>query len=529
MDITSLTAPAVNATFSRWTRAGMVDRFWSGDPSIWSDDPETPELSNRLGWIDLHETMRSELPKITAVADEVRDRSDHVVVCGMGGSSLAPDVFSAVFGSEPGYPQLIVLDSTHPDAVRDVRSQIDPKRTTFVVSSKSGSTLETLSFFRYFWAETGGDGERFIAVTDPGSKLCDLATERKFHALFEANPNVGGRFSALTHFGLVPAALIGVDLNKMLDAAGNLAAQADSNANRDPVAGIGIALGEAAIQGRDKLTILTSPSLESFPAWMEQLVAESLGKDGTGIVPVADEPIGAASEYGADRVFLSYQLRGEHSPDLEPLSKAGFPVIGFELPEKTSLGYEMLRAEGFTAIAGAVMNVHPFDQPNVEAAKDFARKAMSGDLDLGSTTTVSGDDAGAAFVELVDGLTDGDYFGIHAYLAPNDDLWRAITELRVEVRARTGVATTAGWGPRFLHSTGQLHKGGTAGGTFVQLVDDPAEPLPVPETEHTFAEIIAAQSAGDLQALIEAGRSTLRLDVGADPVDFVRSLAAALS
>ena len=529
MDITSLTAPAVNATISRWTQDGLVDRFWSKDPTLWSDDPDTPELSNRLGWLDLHDTMRAALPRIAEVAAEVRERSDHVVLCGMGGSSLAPDVFSAVFGSKSGFPDLIVLDSTHPDAVQAVRRRIDPGRTTFVVSSKSGTTLETLSFFRYFWAETGGDGQRFIAVTDPGSKFVDLGAEREFHAVFEANPDVGGRFSALTHFGLVPAALIGVDISEVLDAAGRLAAQADSNANRDPVAGIGIALGEAAAAGRDKLTILTSPSLSAFPAWMEQLIAESLGKDGTGIVPVADEPIGAVTDYGTDRVFLSYQLHGEHSPDLEPLSKAGFPVIGFELPEKTSLGYEMLRAEGFTAIAGAVMGVHPFNQPNVEAAKNFARKAMSGELDLGSTETLVGEEAMAALISLVDGMQAGDYFGVHAYLAPDEDLWQAITELRVQVRTRTGVATTAGWGPRFLHSTGQLHKGGPDGGTFVQLVDHPSEPINVPETDNTFAEIISAQSAGDLQALIEAGRSTLRIDVGSDPAGFVRSLTAALS
>ncbi|HEY5651328.1 MAG TPA: glucose-6-phosphate isomerase [Acidimicrobiia bacterium] len=528
MDITSLTAPAVNATSSRWTQLGLVDRFWAGDPTVWSDDPDTPELSNRLGWLDLHESMRSSLPEIERVAGEVAERSDHVVLCGMGGSSLAPDVFSAVFGAKPGFPQLIVLDSTHPRAVLDVRSKIEPSRTTFVVSSKSGTTLETLSFFRYFWAETGGDGARFVAVTDPGSKLAQLGADRGFHAVFEANPDVGGRFSALTHFGLVPAALMGVDIAGLLDAAGQLADQADFNANRDPVAGIGIALGEAAKAGRDKLTILTSPKLASFPAWMEQLVAESLGKDGTGIVPVADEPVGDVTDYGTDRVFLSYQLHGEHAPDLERLSKAGFPVIGFELPAKLSLGYEMLRAEGFTAVAGAVMGVHPFNQPNVEAAKDFARKAMSGELDLASVGTISGRDAGDAFVELIDRIGTGGYFGIHAYLAPDSELWAAMTDLRVAVRYRTGVATTVGWGPRFLHSTGQLHKGGPAGGAFLQLVDRPATSLAVPETDNTFDEIVAAQSAGDHEALVAAGRDVVRVDVGDDPVGFVRELAGRL-
>jgi transaldolase/glucose-6-phosphate isomerase len=529
MDITSLTAPAVNATTANWTQSGMVDRFWRGDPTIWSDDPETPELANRLGWLDLHETMRPELGEIDRVAAEVAAQSDHVVLCGMGGSSLAPDVFSAVFGQADGFPELLVLDSTHPGAVQAIESRIDPQRTTFVVSSKSGTTLETMSFFRYFWAATGGDGRRFIAVTDPGSKLAALGQDRGFHAVFEANPNVGGRFSALTHFGLVPAALMGIDIAALLDAAGQLAAQADPNASRDPVAGIGIALGEAAKAGQDKLTILTSPGLDAFPAWMEQLIAESLGKDGVGIVPVADEPIGDPSVYSSDRVFLSYQLHGEHAPDLERLSKAGFPVIGFELPSENSLGYEMLRAEGFTAIAGAVLGVHPFDQPNVEAAKDFARKAMSGDLDLGSVETLTGPDAAAAVVELVGNLEPGDYLGVHAYLPPDDELWSAITELRTAVRAKTGAATTAGWGPRFLHSTGQLHKGGPAGGMFVQLVDTPGAALAVPETENTFDEIIAAQSAGDLAALLDAGRQVIRIDIGSDGPGTVRALLRALA
>ncbi len=529
MDITSLTAPAVNATIARWTQDGLVERFWQGDPSVWSDDPETGELANRLGWLELHRTMRPEIAEIERVAAEVAERSDHVVLCGMGGSSLAPDVFSAVFGPAEAFPELIVLDSTHPGAVQAVRSRIDPDRTSFVVSSKSGTTLETLSFFRYFWAETGGDGRRFIAVTDPDSKLSRLGRQRGFHAVFEADPNVGGRFSALTHFGLVPAALMGVDISGLLDAAERLADQSSANANRDPVVGIGIGLGEAAKAGRDKLTILTSPGLAAFPAWMEQLVAESLGKDGTGIVPIADEPVGDLGEYGADRVFLSYQLQGEKGPDLERLSKAGFPVIGFELPTRSSLGYEMLRAEAFTAVAGAVMGVHPFNQPNVEAAKDFARKAMSGDLDLGAVGTLSGSDAVAAFGDLVGRFDAGDYFGVHAYLPPDDGLWEAITQLRLEVRRRSGVATTAGWGPRFLHSTGQLHKGGPSGGRFVQLVDTPSMQLAVPETDNTFDEIIGAQSTGDHQALVEAGRDVVRIDVGDDAIGLVLSLIDALS
>ncbi len=529
MNISSLTAPAVNATSGAWTREGLVRRLWDGDPTVWSSDPDTPELANRLGWLRLHETSRASIGEIHRVAEEVAADSDHVVLCGMGGSSLAPQVCSEVIGSKVGRPTLLVLDSTHPDAVRAVRAQIDPARTTFVISSKSGTTLETLSLFRYFYAESGEDGGRFVAVTDPGSKLVTLAADRGFRAVFEAQPDVGGRYSALTHFGLVPAAFIGVDIEALLDSAASLAAQAADTVRDDPAVGIGIGLGEAAKKGVDKLTIFTSHTLAAFPSWMEQLIAESLGKDGTGIVPVADEPVGAPEEYGPDRVFISYQLEGEHEPNLEALAEAGFPVIGFELPNVSALGHEMLRAEVFTAVAGAVLGVHPFNQPNVEAAKNFARDAMSGSLDLGGVKTLRGAEAVEAVRALAMGSGPGDYFGLHAYLAPSDELWDELTRLRVAVRAATQVATTCGWGPRFLHSTGQLHKGGPAGGRFVQLIDDGGSELAVPETDMTFNGIISAQAAGDYQALIEAGREVVQVDVGGDARAFVRSVIESMA
>lgn len=527
MQPSDISQPAA-ASIDAWTAQGKVDRFWAGDPTLWSDDPATPELANRLGWIDLHDTMRPALARIGEVAAEVKADSDHVVLCGMGGSSLAPEVFAAVFGALVGYPELIVLDSTHPAAVLRVREQINPERTTFVISSKSGTTLETLSFFRYFYAETGGVGSRFIAVTDPGSKLAELGAARGFRAIFEADPNVGGRFSALTHFGLVPAALVGVDVARLLDAAAELASGASHDAGDDPAAALGIALGEASERGIDKLTVVTSASLAAFPAWMEQLVAESLGKEGKGIVPVADEPIGEPSEYGADRVILSYRLKGERAPGVDGLREAGIPVVEIELKDKAAVGAEMLRAEAMTAVAGVVMGVHPFDQPNVEAAKNFARQAMDGDLDLGGVVTTPIVDAAAVFTDMIETMPAGDYFGVHAYLPADSELWEAITELRLAVRKRTKVATTAGWGPRFLHSTGQLHKGGGTG-TFLQLINTPAPDLAVPETDVTFGEIIAAQSAGDYSALLEAGRRLLRVDVGSDPVSFVNQLTSAIS
>lgn len=488
-----------------------------------------PELADRLGWLRLHETMRPEVGRILQAAEAIKGDTDHIVLCGMGGSSLAPEVFARSFGHRDGWPELFVADSTHPDAVRFIRDRIDPARTTFVVSSKSGSTLETLSLFRYFYAETGGDGGRFVAITDPRTSLAALGADRGFRFVFETIPDVGGRFSALTHFGLVPAAFIGVDIDALLDAAAELAGQAAGNVRDDPAVGLGIALGELARQGRDKLTFLTSPSLASLPSWMEQLIAESLGKEGTGIVPVADEPARGPSAYGDDRVFLAFVLAGEEGPNLDALIRAGQPVLGFELPEKSSLGYEMLRAEVATAAAGAVLGVHPFDQPNVEAAKRLATRAMDGDLDLGSVPTVEGGAAAETLTGFLDDLVPGDYVGIQAYLAPGEERWERLQELRKVIGARTGLATTLGWGPRFLHSTGQLHKGGPGSGAFVQLVDQPSAPLTVPESGHEFGAIISAQAAGDHQALTDAGRRVLRLDMGSDADSMIDDLVSMLA
>ena len=528
MNLVPLLAPTVASRISSWNEADAVRRLWAGDPTVWSEDPSTPELADRLGWLRLHDTMRPAVPEIVEAAENVRGGSDHVVLCGMGGSSLAPEVFSRSLGSTEGWPELIVVDSTHPDAVRAVREAIDPSRTTFIVSSKSGSTLETLSFFHYFYAEASEDGSRFVAVTDPGSSLAKLGRDRDFRFVFETVADVGGRFSALTHFGLVPAAFTGIDVSLLLDAAAALADHASDNVRDDPAVGLGIALAELARQGRDKLTLLTSPSLASLPSWMEQLIAESLGKDGTGIIPIADEPLRGPSAYADDRVFLAFVLAGESGPNLDALIRVGQPVLGFELPDRSSLGYEMLRAEVATATAGAVLGVHPFDQPNVEAAKRLATAAMDGGLDLEGVPTVAGAAVNDEVTGFLDGLVPGDYLGIHAYLAPGDERWARCQELRKVIGARTGLATTLGWGPRFLHSTGQLHKGGPESGAFIQLVDRPTAPLAVPESGHEFGAIIAAQSVGDHQALVESGRRVIRLDLGSEPDEMIDSLTAAL-
>lgn len=494
----------------RWDAEAYPQRLLAGDPTVFSED-EVPELANRLGWLDLHDTMRPRLPELTALADGlVEDGILDVVVCGMGGSSLAPDVFSQVLGSRPSFPRVTVLDSTHPQAVETVAAAIDADRAAFVISSKSGTTLETMSFFRYFWDMTGGDGSRFIAVTDPGTPLAELGADRGFRAVVPAPPDVGGRYSALTPFGLVPAALMGVDLEALLDSA---AALVESAAGRDaadhPAIAMGLAWAAHSINGHDKLTFRTSPGLASFPGWLEQLVAESLGKDGKGIVPIAGEP--PLTSYGYDRVFVDYVLAGEEL-DAPP---ADLPSVRFELPDGHALAAEMLRAEIATAAAGEVMDVHPFDQPDVERAKQLAKAAMSGESgeDTVAPVSVEGDTFRVRLERFLKQIRPGDYLALQAYLAPDPDVEAAATRFREVVGDRHQCATTFGYGPRFLHSTGQLHKGGPNTGVFIQLVDQSDRPVPVPETDYTFNQVIAAQADGDYAALMERDRRVLRVDV----------------
>lgn len=526
MDPTNLTrtvSEAMAAAERRWERHDLVDRLWTADPTVWTTDPTVREVANRLGWLRLHERMRPRLDALQALAAGVDDATEHVVLCGMGGSSLAPEVFGAILGGEG--PELVVLDSTHPEAVAGVVDGIDPEKTVFVVSSKSGTTLETLSYFRTCWDRAGGDGSRFVAVTDPGSPLGRLGRQRGFRAVVEAFPDVGGRFSALTDFGLVPAALAGIEVEALLDAA----AAVDRPDRRRDAARLGLAWGTLAAAGRDKLTVLTSPSLSAFPAWMEQLLAESLGKDGTGIVPVADEPVGSPERYGEDRAFVAYRLHGEQVSGLDRLVADGHPAVTFDVDDRYEIAAQMLVAEVATAAAGEVLGVHPFDQPNVEAAKRLAREAMDGRLDLGSVPAVGAADAARTVADLVDGRGPGMYVALQAYLPASDELGLLFRELRQEIRARSGAATTFGWGPRFLHSTGQLHKGGPADGVFLQFVDRPAQDLPVPETDHTFGGIIAAQAAGDHQALSRAGRRVVRVDLGSDRVGSLRAMLEGLA
>jgi transaldolase/glucose-6-phosphate isomerase len=517
-----------------WQNEDFACRMWRHDPTLWADE-DTPEITNRLGWLDLPETMQEEAERIEAFANDVAPAFDDVVVLGMGGSSLAPDVFGTVFESRDGYPDLQILDSTHPEAVQALEAELDLASTLFVVASKSGTTTETLSFFRYFWdrvaATTDAPGDHFVATTDPDSNLVDLGEDRGFRRVFEAPSDVGGRYSALTPFGLVPAALMGLDLSTLLGRAWSASeasafcVEAPNNAGLE----LGAILGELAEAGRDKVTFVTSESLSAFPAWQEQLIAESTGKDDTGIVPVDGEALTDPDAYGDDRVFVYFELTEDDADDtteaVEALADAGHPVLHFRLDDRYDLTREMYRWEMGVAAAGAILGIHPFNQPNVEAAKRLAREAMQGDDGAGAdgqTRTISADDVGALEQAVGDWLEAGDdtsYVAIQAYMAPTPNVDDTLRSLQRTLRDETGLATTLGYGPRFLHSTGQLHKGGPPNGLFLQLVDASKGNVPVPETDYTFGELIAAQATGDYQALREADRTVLRIRVDDDSLN----------
>ena len=525
---------ALQSNFERrienWSEQGFARALWDKDYRLWSSRP-VPEIADRMGWLTLPETMQAQVSDITSFADQVRDEGfRQVVLLGMGGSSLAPDLFQTAFGNAPGRPELIVLDSTHPGAVRSVEARVDLARTLFVVSSKSGTTIESLSFFRYFWKRVGKKnpkpGQQFVAITDPATPLDTLAREREFRRVFLATPDVGGRYSALTVFGLVPAALIGVDIAQLLDRASAMAEVCGPSVDvpKNPGLLLGAALGELALAGCDKVTFLASPALDSFAVWAEQLIAESTGKDGKGIVPVASEPAGPPESYGADRAFVRLRLRGDsaegHNSLFAALPPAGAPSIEILLDDKLDLAHEFFRWEIAIAAAGAVLGIHPFNQPDVELAKDLARKAMSqGAASPAQIRTVSASDSSALIEALwgwMSSALPGRYLAIQAYLAPAIGTTTQLQELRGLIRSRTKIATTLGYGPRFLHSTGQLHKGGPDSGLFLQLVDEPASDLAVPESEFTFDVLIRAQSLGDYQALTQRGRRVLRVNLGGD-------------
>ena len=460
---------AVENRLAEWVEQRFVERVWRRDPTLWSADP-IPELADRLGWLDLPERMDTIGGRLEAFGrDLASDGVRNVVVLGMGGSSLAPEVYQAILGNEESYPSLDVLDSTHPAAIRALEERISLHDSLFIVSSKSGTTLETLSFFRYFWDRVSqavdNPGERFIAVTDPGSSLETLAIERGFRKVFHAPSDVGGRYSALTEFGLVPAAAIGANISALRRGAA-LAAKACMTAGahgENPGLGLGGFLGEMALAGRDKATFIAVPRLQPLVAWIEQLVAESTGKNGIGIIPVGGDAKDA--RFGTDRAFVAIDLDGDIlDAALAPLRDAGHPVARLRLSDTEDLGGAMFVLEFAIAAAGASLGINPFDQPDVQFAKELARRAMAGELDTADVVELDAldPDLEAHVRNWLSDIAPPEYVGIHAFLPATLSTKAALDTARRAIRDGRGVATTFDFGPRFLHSTGQLQQGRTA-------------------------------------------------------------------
>jgi glucose-6-phosphate isomerase len=501
--------PTAEARLAAFAEDDVIGRLWRHDYTLWA--PEPTEITNRLGWLTIAETMRSEIDGLEAFAAEVAgDGFTTAVLLGMGGSSLGPEVLQATQGTATGMLTLHVLDSTDPVQVLHQRASIDLAHTLFVVSSKSGGTMETRTQFDYFW-DLLPDGAHYVAITDAGSALEALAVERGLRRIFRNPPDIGGRFSVLSFFGLVPAALIGADLPALLDGAVAEAARCRPEVpiGENPAAVLGAIIGEAALAGRDKLTLVYPERLASIGWWIEQLVAESSGKLGRGVLPVEGEPLGGPEVYGGDRLFLATAP----SPATAALVAAGQPFVFDAEPDSAeALGAAFFRWELAIALACHILGVNAFDQPNVEEAK----KAMN-DILAGSAVSPES----LAVADALASVRPGDYIAITAYVPRDGERAAALQAARVALRDRFHVATTTGFGPRFLHSTGQLHKGGPNTGVFLQVIEKHAEDAPIPGRSFTFGQLEAAQALGDLASLRAKGRRVARLTL-----DELRILAA---
>jgi transaldolase/glucose-6-phosphate isomerase len=497
----SLAEPAA-AALDELADRDAVARTWAGDHTLWRDDPS--EISDRLGWLPVVADMGARVGDLAARAATLAAPVDHVLLAGMGGSSLFPEVVARHAPAAPGSPRLVVLDTTDPAAVARAGAELAPERTLVVAASKSGSTIETRSHLAWAW-DRHPDPARFAVITDPGSELAALAADRGFAATFENPPDIGGRYSALSLFGLVPALLAGADAAGLLASAAAMADRLRAAAPGNPAARLAATLAAGVRQGRDKLTLVVPEGVATFGLWLEQLLAESTGKDGTGIVPVVGEPLGAPEVYGDDRLFVA--LGGDTEvAALTALAGAGHPVVvlgGVE--EFCDLGGQVLLWEMATALAGALLGIQPFDQPDVAAAKAATAKVLGGDVpEIGDTP----------LEQLTGAVRPGEYLALQAFVDPGSPVVPAIQRARMVLRDRLKVATTVGLGPRFLHSTGQLHKGGPDTGMFVQVVGDDPEDLPIPGAGYGFSMLKRAQADGDLLALADRGRHAgrVRLD-----------------
>jgi transaldolase/glucose-6-phosphate isomerase len=544
-------AAKVQASLEDWRVNGKVRRLWAKDQSLWTNDDE----NKWLGWLGVTEDQLAQVDHLRRIAQEVKDAGfSHALLLGMGGSSLCPEVMAMTFGKIDGYPELHVLDSTDPAQIKAFENKVDLANTIFIVSSKSGTTLEPNVFKQYFFERVNGNGAQFIAITDPQSKMQRVAEQDKFRHVFFGLSSIGGRYSALSNFGMVPSAMMGVDVAKFLDRAEEMVHRCASGVPPEDNPGVvlGTMMGVLANNGRDKVTIIASPGIYDLGAWLEQLLAESTGKNGKGLIPVDRETLGPSEVYSNDRLFV--YLRLDSAPDAEQdaaidaLEKAGQPVVRISVADVYELGAEFFRWEMATAVAGSIIGINPFDQPDVEASKIATRELTSAYEKTGAlppeTPFFEGDgiklftdesnatalaNAGAIRAASVsernlvgylrahlNRLKASDYFALLAYVEMNDVHHELLQSIRHAIRNTKRVATCLGFGPRFLHSTGQAYKGGPNSGVFVQITCDDVNDLPVPGQTYTFGIVKAAQARGDFQVLTERGRRALRVHLDAD-------------
>ena len=507
----------------------VPERIRERDHTVWR--PDAREISNRLGWLDAGEFLRPRLDELDAFSREIRaDGYRDVVLLGMGGSCLGPEVLRRSFGQVPGHPRLTVLDSTVPEQVLLVAESVDPARTLFIVSSKSGGTIETLSFCRYFREQAeasmtdGAAGRNFVAITDANTPLERLGNESGFRRVFLNPEDIGGRYSVLSWFGMLPAALAGIDVSRLLDSAAAMRERCladDTESN--PGLRLGALLGAMTLSGRDKVTLVTPPPIDGFGLWVEQMIAESLGKEGRGIVPVAGEPLLSPGAYGNDRLFVCLRPEGNADADaaMDALAGAGHPVMRVDLAGRYDLGGEFFRWEYATAVAGSMLDVHPFDQPDVQGAKDNTDALLDAFHRDGRLPDRAPSGSIAALLRQAG---PGDYLAITPYIPMDDETDALLCEIRERVMRKRGIATTSGYGPRYLHSTGQLHKGGPASGLYLQLTMGQRRALPIPGQQYGFDVLAAAQAIGDHQALANLGRRVITIDLGDDIKGGLRGL-----
>jgi len=549
-------AEAVSGSMDQLKKDGIVSRIWDRDHTVWKENPS--EIANRLGWLDSPGKMQGEISRIDDLLRKVREEGyTDALLMGMGGSSLGSDLFSRIFGPGEGCLNLEVLDSTDPAAVKDHAGRLDPARTLFIVSTKSGTTSETISFFKYFYnmteARVGKEktGDHFVAITDPGSSLESVASDLHFREIFLNDPDIGGRYSVLSLFGLVPAGLLGLDLGLLLERARAMASECQAplttfnGENTGTI--LGAVMGTLHNLGINKLTLIMSPRISPLGPWLEQLLAESTGKEGKGILPVEGENPATPGVYGKDRLFAHLTLEEDDHfrEEILGLEKAGYPVIRIKLGDLHDLGTEFFRWEWATSVAGHLMGINPFDQPNVESAKAQTRKLLEAyrrdgrlphltpsfrDSAMDVYSDSSGTGIAGTFGTFMARAQPGNYAAIQAYLNPNRKIILALQNLRHAIRDRHRIAATVGFGPRFLHSTGQLHKGDAGKGMFIQITADDREDLPIPDepgrdgSSLTFSILKEAQASGDRQALIEAGRRVIRFHIHEDIVEGIERL-----